>query len=483
MDWNEYKRKCYIFARSQERLRAEGLFDREATVLIEEAARQEEGNGIAYLESMIVRGEEYRKMDERYCPVLVYVGDPICYGILDYFARELGLALEKRGLWVEYFNPMDDNVSDIAQFVGRRFRAVIGIQTFVFSVRMKDGRCVHDLIYGPKYNMFLDHPIWLKKHLDEGPADYTILTHDTNYVNFIRKYFPKVGAVELLPPAGKRWEGADGVTAGERRYDLTFVGTYHDWRRWAAQVRELNRVTGGLARRLLAFIMGHLDMTWEDALRHALVEIVEDGENGEAGTGRMAAKGGTCREIAEKALANPEGFVDLLFEVKPVCFLASSYIRERILDTVIQSGLRLHVFSDSFDDERFFCHENLVRHGERSPEESLEIYAESKVSLNILSWHKAGMTERMANMMLNGAVMVTDRSEYLSRTYVEGEDYVAFSLDEIDGLPATIRALLADGERQEAIRTSAYGKARERETWDARAGVFLQLVGEEDMEK
>lgn len=59
---------------------------------------------------------------------------------------------------------------------------------------------MHQYIYGPKFNFIFDHPIWLKNHLQHHLDLFCVLTHDSDYVNFVHKYF-KMDAV-LFPPAG-----------------------------------------------------------------------------------------------------------------------------------------------------------------------------------------------------------------------------------------------------------------------------------------
>ena len=46
-----------------------------------------------------------------------------------------------------------------------------------------------------------------------------------------------------------------------------------------------------------------------------------------------------------------------------------------------------------------------------------------KVGLNIMTWHKYGMTERIANICLSGAVCLTDSSEYLRNNFNNNENY------------------------------------------------------------
>jgi spore maturation protein CgeB len=171
-----------------------------------------------------------------------------------------------------------------------------------------------------------------------------------------------------------------------------------------------------------------------------------------------------------------EEFRDLLFDIKPVCFIVMSYFREKIMDAIVAAEVPVHVFGDSWKQERYKRAKCLIRHPNLTPDESLRVYAQSKISLNIMSWHKAGMTERIANMMLNHAVTVTDESKYLVENYVEGEDYLAISLTDIAGVPKVLRQILEDEKKQQEIAESAYEKARNKETWACRAKRIMEII-------
>ena len=454
MNFDEYKLKCYLLARYQEEYRAAGTFNQETTKLIEEGMLFEKEGGIPFLEAMISHGDLYNEMDRKHCPILIYVGDPICYGVLDRFARSLGYALDELGCLVEFFDPNGNKLSGISRFTGKRFKAVIGIQTFAFSVEMKDGTNLHDLLEGPKFNMLLDHPVWLKRHLENGPKDYSILTHDSNYLSFIKEYFPEVKHSFLLPPAGT-------LCPEELPKDLplTFVGTYHNWREWKGQLRTVNRETKGIVRAFLQYMRKHTDLTWEEGLRQTL-----------------ALPRFSSHRQASLAREDKKAFVELMFQIKPVCFVVMSYLREKILDVIAEAGLPLHVYGDSFRRGRYANVKTFIRHAEVTPEESLAIYARSRISLNIMSWHKAGMTERIANMMLNRAVVVTDDSDYLKEQYCTGEDYVRISLREISRIPEILREILEDDSRCERIAENAFQKAVQKEVWKQRAEALLNII-------
>lgn len=450
MDWESYKKECYLLSRYKDKYLADKSFDSRTTKLIEEGVKYPEGKGIAYMEAMISRGDEYREAEELWAPILIYVGDPLCYGVLDSFARRFGEALERTGETVEYYDIGKNDIGGLADFVGQTYSAVIGMQSYAFAVTLKDGTNLHDKINGPKYNMIFDHPVWLREHLLNGPEDYYVLTHDINYVNFVKTYFPKIKGAYLLPPGGVPADEIKPV--GSRKYPLSFVGSYHDWRLWKHQVSEVNRRTKGVARAFMRYMLRFPDKTWEDGLSDVLASL-----------GRIT--------FADE-------FRDILFEVKPVCFVVMSYFREMIIDAIAESGIEMHVFGDSWNVPRYEKYDNIIRHPDVTPDESLEIYSDSKVSLNIMSWHKSGMTERIANMMLRGTVMATDISSYLADNYVSGEDFIEMKLNGIDKIPDKLKEIISDDERLQKMSESALMKACNRENWDERASRMLWILCE-----
>ena len=97
--------------------------------------------------------------------------------------------------------------------------------------------------------------------------------------------------------------------------------------------------------------------------------------------------------------------------------------------------------------------------------------------MNVMSWHKGGFTERMADIMLAGAVLVTDDTTYLRGRYDYG-DMLIYHLDNMDQLPEQIAALLADEERRLQMAEHGREKTAREHTWDGRAVQFLQILRE-----
>lgn len=154
-----------------------------------------------------------------------------------------------------------------------------------------------------------------------------------------------------------------------------------------------------------------------------------------------------------------------------------NYYRDRVLRAILDGGVKVVVFGDDWGNCRLRGYPNLICHPNITVEESLLVWSQSKLSLNIMSWHKAGFTERMANIMLAGAVLVTDETAYLDGKY-DAEDMLIFRLQERDGLPQQIKELLADRVLRECIAERGREKTKKAHTWDTRAEQFLQILQE-----
>ena len=274
LSWESYRTDCYIAGRYQQELLSSGFFNPVMETLLQEASQFPASmNAPAWLEAMISHGPEYYAIDDDTLPVLVYRGSDVCFHILDLFADELAKALLDCRQHVEIFDVQKEGNQALTRLIGRRFKAMIGIQTYVFSVLMQDKKtCLHDLISGPKYNMILDHPAWMKEHIDNGPKDYYLLLHDRNYLSFVSRYYKNIRKSFYFPPGGVSPEdtvqphlalaaAADSIPTPsshpvppKKQFGLTFIGSYHDYRKRLALIHSYDRFHRFLAARFLLFM-------------------------------------------------------------------------------------------------------------------------------------------------------------------------------------------------------------------------------------
>lgn len=380
--------------------------------------------------------------------ILIYLSDPICYGITNHFARKMGEALTRLGEEVEYFDLSIEDHSHLLDKLGNKYKAIFGVQSPLFSVKYNDGRILHNYFDAPQFNMVLDHPCIMHKHLINSPQGLTILTHDRNYKSFIEKYYGNGIKAEIIPPAG------DAVPENElpkKEYDLIFIGSLIDWKPYVKDAIQMNRWTMGFARKLIHELKTHPNNTYEECFER----IVDS-----------ALPGLSILEKKE------------LFHVAKCTYLAVSHFsRLQIIREIVRSGQELHVYGDSWKRSEFVNYDNVIIHEALSPEEIPYEIAKTRISLNIMTWHKDGMTERIATTMMNGTLCLSDRSTYLEEHFTDGEEIVLFDLEKVNELPGKIKELLDDSNRISYIANMGREKSLFEDTWDNRARGLLELIG------
>lgn len=438
------KTDCYLIARYKAELLSMGSFD-DAVMGVITAG----GTAIAqYLEEMLTGTEKFQNLYDCTQPILIYIGDEICYHVLDTFARSLGKALEELGQHVIYFDMSKRQISEIAAYTGQRLKAVIGMQTYMFSVKEKDGSFVHDKIAAPKYHFVFDHPIWLEHHLRQVPKQLTVLTPDGNYAAFVEQYFRH--PARFFPPAGQERE----IRHGMRIYEISFLGTYGDglledmaalWKQDKKKAHMINRYVIYLRK----YINEPPERAFERVLHYYGIHYEKD------------------------------EWIRQFHSVRWVALKLASHYRKKVVETLLRAGISLHVFGDSWKNCPLRKYQGLICHEEAVGEQALEVYGASKMSLNVMTWHKDGFTERIANAMLQKSVVVTDRTDYLEKNFENGNELLIFDLRELKSLPDRIKALLLDEPRREQIAEAGYRKAVESHTWHQRAKELLALIGQD----
>lgn len=444
---DRWKADCYVIGKYSSQLQESGFFDQAVSDMLQLA--ENEGHlqqTLDYLEQMIRHGNSYDFIDSGSRPVLIYKGDPVCHNVLTVMAEQFGNALEQLGIPVIYFDCEKEEVKEVTKYTYQYFRAIVGVQSYMFSIRQKDEiHDLHDVIYGPKYNFVFDHPLWFQHHLKHHLKQFYILTNDSYYQRFYQKYYKKEAV--FFPPAGI--VPKDG-SCRERIYDMTFVGEYGDYWNELLIIHQMERSRRFLANHFLLVMRRNPQLTAEEALMQTL----------------------SSRQIT----LTEQEFLDLFYELRRVIFCVMNYYRDRVLRVILKSGLSLHVFGNSWSRSPLTMrYSNLICHPDVSVEQSVAVWQQSKLSLNVMSWHKSGFTERMAGIMLAGAVLVTDHTQYLPGRY-DSSDLLCFHLERLQELPAQIMRLLGNEQKRKIIAENGRMKTLSEHTWKKRAEQFLTLL-------
>lgn len=393
---------------------------------------------------------------DRVLPILVIVPDHTCYGTLAVFARTLAKELEKLG---QRIVTTDGSVGEKLlpeQLENETWKGIVGFQAPVLE------NAVFRRMKAPKFQFWLDNPCMNRDMLRSLPEDYFILCQDEGYAAYIRNYFHTPNARQL-PPAGILQgnvlmpQDANPVRSGEKEYEISFLGTnFPDEELPGGTMKEL-------CRKFYNDMIAHPLLTFEQGYR----EFVMEKRRSMPSAGDMGA---------DSAKTDDTRLTEGLYEMRAVCRNVSNFFRRKVIKTILDAGYTVHVFGESW---KSFAEESqsgghLIIHPAVPAEVAAEIQAKSKISLNVMTWHKSGMTERIATAMLAGAACLSDETVYLKKHFTE-EEIVLFRLDEIEKIPEKLAWLFTD-ENWKRIAQNGQKRALAEHTWANRAKEILSLM-------
>ncbi len=382
--------------------------------------------------------------------VLLIAGDDTCYNALNEFALsfEEGLMLRGYDSDILYIKTLDREILD--RLVNSDYMAIVGFQTNLFTLEVANGIYVGNMIQVPKYNYIFDSPITKRQYFEPQIKDLTFFYHDIGYIGYLEKYFPNVSVIYNPPAGGVTGYPVSEIFNKDREYELTFVGSYSNYR---DILNESIRKLPDWADIIVSF--------FEYLIQNPDIGVVRGIE------GFIEAN---SLDIAHEEIP---ALLEILY---PSENAAKSYYREKVIKVLLDGGLRLDVFSESFKAAPFADHMGLRIHPDISYRDSMKVMADSKVSLNIFSWHKDSMTERIANIMLGGAVCVSDNSSKLSELFHNNEDIVIYDLGRLEELPDMISNLLHNDGIRINIARAGFDNAYENHRWINRVDDLIRML-------
>ena len=383
------------------------------------------------MNSMLTNPKEFERIAIYTAPFVILKGDDTCYGVLRQFADDLAQSLIKLGQSVIIIG---ESYYDYGRLKEVPLKGIVGFQAK--ALYNDFFRSLH----GPKFQFWFDNPLHFTDIFDESRNDEFVLCQDGNYADYIRKYYHNRNAVHF-PPGGIDVEYSEGY----RPYDIVFLGTCFQDNHEKMDTKQ---------REFYKYMLEHPCLTFEEGI--------------------MNRCGWSEHDLNDSDVLRKEFFQTSL-ELKPACRSVIGFYRNRIISILLDAGLTIHVYGDSWSNSQFSDRSNLIVHESVSPKNCIKELQKAKIGLNIMSWHKAGMTERIANIMMSGAVCVSDETSYLKEHTSDGEEIVLYRLDSIDRVPLIIQELLNNTERIKRISRRGYEKARREFSWDTRANQLIKL--------
>lgn len=399
---------------------------------------------------------------------------------LEFFSIEMAKRFEERGFSVYWFDIMTSEHSTLPfrTFLGEHKDDEITVFTFNFT-----GLSGEPGLYGklwrsgniwddyelPVYNMVVDHPFYYHKNLEIVPKRYVQLSIDYNHIEYMKRFFPHINANRAyagLPderyflPLGGTGINMDRsilpnepyLSLDERRIDVIFTGNYTPPVRFEKHMAGMDDESKEFFHELVTDCMNSPDELIETLLERKL--MLE----------QVAYDTDSLRNVMPNL-----AYVDLSVRFN---------YRARVITALADNGVKVNTYGAGWDLVECRHPENIIKAGNVSSRECLDMISQAKISINVMPWFKSGAHDRIFNSMLNGAAVVSDTSSYLDKIF--DRDSISFyrltDIKTTEGcreLAESVKALLADKGRLESMIDRGYGICSADHTWARRTDEFI----------
>lgn len=309
-------------------------------------------------------------------------------------------------------------------------------------MRLQSGESLWDLWKVPCFNILVDHPMYYFDTLDNAPSYGIAVCADRCHTEYIRRFYPTVQKAVFLPTAGECLKSFDTLKPfAERSIDVLFIGSY----KYHTDIEY-----DDFAKQLETELISHPSMNFEQAVTACLT-----GNQQSLSTGDL------------KQLIQKYRFIDVN---------TTALFRKKIIEILLHTGIRITVYGNGWEQLELFHHPAFQYKGLIPPAEGIRLMEDSKIVLNHMAWFKAGASERIFEAMLQGAISLTDDSEYLRESFTDCTNIKYYSLDQLEALPEMVHDLLNNPKLSETIRANAWQQAVQFHTWNCRTQELLDII-------
>lgn len=408
----------------------------EEALAIQEINQTTLSNIVAVLQNMgqYDMAAEYQQFLDDNCTskkFVVFTGSDIA--ILDYIAEQYRQALQTLGHKVYIFDKhnFEASMEALLSYQKEGLDGAFVFNNACFQMRLQSGESLWDLWKIPCYNVLVDHPMYYFDTLDHAPAYGIVVCADRYHVDYIKRFYPTVQKAVFLPTAGECLKPYENLKPfAERPIDVLFIGSYkyHDDVPYDAFAVQLEQE-----------LISHPYKTFENAVADCLADQPEN--------------------------LSSEKLKLLIQQYRYIDVNTTALFRRKIIETLVGAGVPVTVYGNGWEDLEISQHPNFIYKGLISPENGIKLMEESKIVLNHMAWFKYGASERIFEAMLQGAVALTDESEYLKAHFKDSENIKFFNLNHLEELPRMVHKLLSDLQLSESIIRNGYQSASLSHTW------------------
>ncbi len=389
--------------------------------------------------------------------ILIFQSNKASYSSYISFAAHCLQAFEKLGYDVVNYDLAEGNPADLKELLKDNYKLVLDFNSNLPETTLDD-MPILELINGPVFDWLLDHPIYHHKNLRKvrEKDNFHVICLDEEHVTYVKENYPNVKSVKFLPVIGGDVPEDKMVPFIQKSNDVAFFGTYTDPDEMKRMVSELPTDVREPNEWVLDLLTRDHNITFYRACRAYLDEHKDSHLN----------------NIPFASYAHMVFWADMI---------ARSEYREKVLKSVLSSGMPLHLYGADWNK---FASKTGVEIGEDqlhppvSYDDSVWMQGKHKVVLNAMPWFKSGLHDRVFSVMRSGSLLLTDGSKLINSWFRSGYEFVEYKHDKIDEIPQLIQDIFTGSNPDidaENIAAAGY-EAVKSYSWTRFLGELLDSI-------
>lgn len=155
------------------------------------------------------------------------------------------------------------------------------------------------------------------------------------------------------------------------------------------------------------------------------------------------------------------------------------YFKINIIRALDRAGVHVEIIGKNWNPDLPFSGNVTVHEDFVSREECLKRIQRAKLALNLTPWSKNGCSERVFDIMLNGAVCLSESNHYLHERFQDGKELVFLDLLNLPQMAEDARWLLEHPQAAAKIAGEGQLAASMKDTWKERVQCLVSLFDDE----
>ena len=164
-----------------------------------------------------------------------------------------------------------------------------------------------------------------------------------------------------------------------------------------------------------------------------------------------------------------------------ICRIASRYIRayrrEEVVRYILDSDheWKLQIYGDGWDRINEESNRRAILHKTLPYSETIKLYEDTKIVLNVMSHFKNAILDRIPSAMLSGASVLSEKTEFLTNT-IPGNGIFYYDTDKPYMVPETISDILIDPQKAFDTAKKGFEYASDSLKWQNTADKLINII-------